>query len=259
MTTNLDNEPKTPRDAESWAKTSGPLKVSDAPAGATNLNVDGAQVTSPMQGFGRMWQNTFRIWLHGCQLSPVEVMQLWKENFANLQPEYNRFYASREGVKPGEVMLIDSSVPVMPGTPGVLPVSTGVMVMYSDEQMFTVITPEGHPESGWNTFSTFEENGVTVAQIQSMVRATDPLYEFGLRFMGGSKMQEQIWTHVLESLARLCGVNGQVEMTKVIIDSKLQWSYAGNIWKNAVLRTTIHKVTSPLRWIGRRVFRSGKA
>jgi hypothetical protein len=50
------------------------------------------------------------------------------------------------GVKPGEVLLINATV-------GGMPVYTGVRVIYADEESFTVMIPEGHPESGWNTFS----------------------------------------------------------------------------------------------------------
>lgn len=255
MQTNDEQSPQAqePRDSKAWAKSPGTMQVRETPEGATNLNVDGQKITGPLQGFGQMWQNTFQIRLTGCPLSPEEVMKRWKENFVALQPEFNRFYPSRQGVEPGEVMLIDSTVPVMPGTPGVLPVTTGVMVLYADEQMFTVITPEGHPESGWNSFSTFEEDGVTVAQIQSMTRATDPIYEFGLRFMGGSRMQEKTWTHVLQALAELVGVKAQVVMTKKILDPSLQWSQAKNVWKNAVLRTTFYKLATPFRWIGNRL------
>lgn len=259
MTADIQNEPQEPRDQKSWAKTTGKLHVHETPEGATNLNVDGAKVTGPMQGFGQMWQNTFRVYLHGCKLGPQEVMKLWKENFTTLQPEFNKFYPSRQGVEPGEVMLIDSTVPVVPGTPGVLPVATGVMILYSDDQMFTVMTPEGHPESGWNTFSTFEEDGVTVAQIQSMTRATDPIYEFGLRFMGGSQMQENTWKHVLKSLAEMVGVSNEVTMNKTLIDSSVQWSQAKNIWKNAVVRTTFYKLATPFRWVGKRVRKSDKS
>src|SRR5207244_3584905 len=100
------------------------------------------------------------------------------------------------GVAPGDVVLINASLQGMP-------VGTGVMVLYADDETFTLMTPQGHPESGWVTFSAFEdaaEAGTIVAQVQSMARANDPIYELGFKF-GGSKAQEQIWTHVLTSLA----------------------------------------------------------
>ena len=69
------------------------------------------------------------------------------------------------GVKPGEVLLINATV-------GGMPVYTGVRVIYADDESFTVMTPEGHPESGWNTFSAYVDDGTTVAQIQSLAPTT---------------------------------------------------------------------------------------
>jgi hypothetical protein len=65
------------------------------------------------------------------------------------------------------------------------------MVLYADDESFTVITPEGHPESGWITFSAYQDDDDTVAQVQSLARANDPLYELGFRVLG-SKAHEKI-------------------------------------------------------------------
>ena len=74
------------------------------------------------------------------------------------------FHPPLDGVAPGEVMLINASVQGMP-------VYTGVMVLYADEESFTVMTAEGLPEAGWNTFSAYEDgDGTTVAQVQSLAR-----------------------------------------------------------------------------------------
>jgi hypothetical protein len=32
---------------------------------------------SPLQGFGQMWQKTFRIRLNGAQVKPAEVIKTW--------------------------------------------------------------------------------------------------------------------------------------------------------------------------------------
>lgn len=77
---------------------------------------------------------------------------------------------------------------------------TGVRVIYADEESFTVMTPEGHPEPGCNTFSANRDEGTTLAQIQSLARANDPSYEVRFRVVGSTE-QEKIWTHVLKSLA----------------------------------------------------------
>jgi hypothetical protein len=160
-------------------------------------------------------------------------------------PDNSRFYPSLTGVAPGEVVLINAT---LPGIPGGMPVSTGVMILYADDESFTVMTPEGHPESGFNTFSAYEDDGATVAQIQSLARANDPVFELGFRFMGGSSQQEKIWHHVLTQLADNFGVEGQVEMQKVCVDSRMQWSQAKNVWHNAIIRTTLN---TPRRWAKR--------
>jgi hypothetical protein len=86
---------------ERWARPVDRLKVSDVPAGAANINVDGREVMSPMQGFGALWQKTYRVRLAGANVTPQTVMQIWKENFPKFQPPENRFYPPLVGVKPG--------------------------------------------------------------------------------------------------------------------------------------------------------------
>ena len=240
------NNPPQARDAAAWAKPIDKLKVTGTPAGATNLNVDGKQVVSPLQGFGQLWQKTYRVALIGAPVSPAEVIQYWKEHLPDLMPPDSRFYPSLTGIQPGEVVLINANVPGVP-----MPVSTGVLILFADDESFAVMTPQGHPESGFNTFSAFTEDGVTVAQIQSLARANDPIFEFGFRFMGGSKQQENIWRHVLTTLAAQFSVTAQVEMRKVCVDSRLQWSQAKNVWHNSIVRTTLNL---PVR-LTRKVFK----
>ena len=228
-------------DATAWARPVSKLKVSDVPTGAVNLNVDGRQVVGPLQGFGQLWQKTYRVRLCGADVTPAEVVRVWKERFPEFHPPQNRFYPSVAGVQPGEVVLINASV-------AGLPVDAGVMVMYADDESFTLMTPEGFPESGWNTFSAYEEDGCTVAQVQSMARAADPIYEISFRLFA-SKAQEKIWTHVLASLAAHFGmVHANVEMHKICLDPKLQWSQVKNVWNNAGARTMMYLMMAPLRW-----------
>lgn len=246
-----------PRDARHWARLAGTLRVGEVPAGAINLNVDGRHVVGPLQGFGQMWQKTYRVRLEGATATPAEVIAVWKENFPKFQPPGNHFYPSVAGVQPGEVVLIDTMLPVVPGLPGMIPMASGVMVLYSDDESFTVMTPEGFPESGWNTFSAYEdEDGTTVAQVQSIARANDPIYEVGFRFMGGARQQEETWMYVLTSLARHFGVEGPVEMIVALLDPRLQWSQARNVWHNAGVRSMLYTAAAPLRWVRERLKRS---
>src|SRR5918998_1678824 len=146
-----------------WARSGERLQAPDAPAGAVNLNVTGRQVVGPLQGFGPLWQKTYRVRLTGATVTPTELVSVWKAEFPRFHPPENRFYPSLAGIQPGEVVLINAM------TPGGL-VSTGVMVLYADDESFTLMTPEGHPESGWITFSAYrdEDDGCIVAQVQSM-------------------------------------------------------------------------------------------
>jgi hypothetical protein len=231
-----------PRDATYWAQPVSKLKVSETPPDAVNLNVEGRQVVGPLQGFGQMWQKTYRVRLNGANVTPAQVVAVWKAHLPQLMPPDSRFYPSLAGVRPGEVVLINATVAGMP-------VSTGVMILYADDVSFTVMTPEGHPESGFNTFSAYEEDGSVIAQVQSLARANDPIYEFGFRFMGGSKVQERIWHHVLTSLAAQFGAQVPVEMQKACVDPRLQWRQAKNVWQNAQIRTVIYMMATPVRWI----------
>ena len=89
------------RDTAFWAEPVETLMVSEAPAGAVNLNVDGRTVMGPLQGFGKLWQKTYRVELSGADVTPAEVVKIWKERFPEFQPPQNRFYPSMAGVKPG--------------------------------------------------------------------------------------------------------------------------------------------------------------
>jgi hypothetical protein len=237
---------QTSRDQAYWAKPVSSLSVGQVSAGAVNLNVEGRQTVGPLMGFGQLWQKTYRIRL-GKDITPEQVVRAWKENLPALMPPDSRFYPSLSGVAPGEVVLINAT---LPGLPGGIPVSTGVRIIYADDVSFTVMTPAGHPEAGFNTFSAFEEDGETVAQIQSLGRANDPVYELGYRLMGGAKQQEGIWQHVLRSLAAHFDVTGQVEMQKVIVDPRLQWRHAGNIRHNALIRTVLYTPVRVARSLG---------
>ena len=230
-----------PRDAPYWTHSVSALKVSNVPSGALNLNVDGKHAVGPLQGFGKMWQKTYRVSLQGTAVEAREVIKTWKENFPRFWPAGNRFYAPLTGIAPGEVALLNIRA-------GGVALSTGVLVLYADEESFTLMTPQGHLFAGWITFSAYSDGDSIVAQAQVLMRANDPIYELGLRF-GGHKQEDVFWQHTLKALAAEFDVNEQVRTEVVCIDPHLQWSQAKNIWHNAAMRTTIYKVTTPLRWI----------
>jgi hypothetical protein len=234
---------------QAWARPVESLRTDGTHDEAFSVNLDGRHVVSPLQGFGQLWQRTYRVRLSGVQATPAEVMTEWKSNFPKFQPPDNRFFAPSVGVKPGELLYINSNLMSGPGVSQMTGIASGVMIIYADEVSFTVMTPEGFPVSGWNTFSTFEEEGAVVAQVQGLERATDPIYEFGYRFLGGEKKQDATWTHVLRSLASHYGLTADVQQRKTCVDPALQWSNAGNIRHNAAIRTLFYRLGAPFRWL----------
>ncbi|MFA5077867.1 MAG: STAS domain-containing protein [Dehalococcoidia bacterium] len=214
-----------------WASPISRLQVKAMPNEAVNLNVKGRKVAGPMQGFGQLWQKTYRISLPG-EIEPAHAITVLKDNFTKFQPPANRFYPPPEGIRPGEVILINAD------TPGGL-VATGVMVLYAAPDSFTFITPQGHPEAGWVTFSSFKEGGSTTVQIQGLARAGDPVYELAFR-IAGSKLQQGIWTHVLQSMLKYMNMEGQVRVTPVCLDSHLQWGRFFNLFLNAQIFSMLY-------------------
>src|SRR3954470_9637985 len=101
------DEPPAARDVAIWAKSVSRLNVSDVPEGAVNLNVDGRRLTSPIQGFGKMWQKTYWVRLPVAQVSASDLIATWKQCFPAFWPEGNRFYAPLTGIEPGEVALLN--------------------------------------------------------------------------------------------------------------------------------------------------------
>ena len=226
-------------DESSWAGSVARLRVADMPARAVSLNVTGRRPVGPVEGFGPLWQKTYQQRLPGSRVTPAAAIKTLREDFPKFQPPQNRFYPSSAGIEPGEIVLINAS------TPGG-PVYTGVMVLYADEESFTFITPQGHPESGWVNFSAFEEDGMTVVQILGLARANDPVYEAAFRLVG-SRVQEGIWRHVLSSLATYLGAEPNIQIHKDRVDGRLRWGAVANVRHNAQIRSLLYAPVALLR------------
>ena len=243
--------PAASRDA-AWAQPVDKLQASGVPAGAMNLNVTGRQLAGPLQGFGQLWQKTYRVRLSGASVSAQQVIKTWRENFPKFWPKGNNFYAPLTSIEPGEVAVLNLALP------GGMKLSTGVRVIYADDESFSFMTPEGHTYAAMITFSAFAEDDATIAQVQPLIRASDPIYELGIRVGMVQKMEDQFWHHTLKSLAAHFGVEGaSVEQKNTLVDPKLQWRYARNIWNNAAIRTTLYVAATPVRWVGKLFSRKG--
>lgn len=227
-------ELKTNADNTGWAPAVTRLKITEKPEEAVKLNMNNRRVLGPLQGFGPMWEKTYSLEINKPGLKPADVITVMKQHLPEFQPSQNKFYATSRGIKAGELVFIDSI------TPGGL-VSTGVLVLYVDDLSFTLMTPQGHPEAGWVTFSASSAGKAVRMQIQGLVRSSDPFFELAFR-MVGSKFQETIWKYVLTSLASYLDVTAPVQMTKKRIASDLQWSKTGNIYYNSQIRSLPYNI-----------------
>ncbi len=234
-------KPARQNDTTHWAQLEAALRVDAIPDGAVSLNVNGRQVVGPLQGFGPLWQKTFRTSLGSRIATPEEVVRVWKEHLPDFQPRQNRFFPSVQGIVPGQIVLINAMLSGMP-------MKTGVLVLYADETAFTLMTPQGHMESGWVTFSAFSRDGATICQIQTLARTNDPIYELGFRMIG-YKAQNNVWKYVLISLAAYFDVEAPVELHLECLDRRLQWRYASNVWQNATIRSMLYSFGAPVRWL----------
>jgi hypothetical protein len=236
------------RDDSAWARPVERLTASDG-----HINVTGRRPTAPMNGFGRMWQKTYRARIGAAAAtSPETLIAAWKQRFPEFWPAGNRFFAPLAGIAPGEVAALDLTMP------GGLKLSTGVLVLFADEESFTLMTPEGHMFAGWITFSAFVEDGATYAQAQVLMRASDPLYELGMS-LGGNRQEDAHWVHTLSALAAHFGVEASVEVQSVCVDRRRQWSRAGNVWQNAGIRSAVHMLSAPVRILSRPFARGARA
>ena len=233
---------------ESWAKSVKHLSVDSVPEGAVNLNVEGRRLASPIQGFGKMWQKTYRVSIPRERASATEVIATWKERFPEFWPDGNHFYGSLTGIAPGDVALLNMALP------GRMKLSTGVMVLYADEESFTLMTPEGHMLAGWITFSAAETGDQTVAQAQVLMRASDPIFEMGLA-MGGHRQEDRFWHHTLTAVAAHFGQEAEVATQVTCVDKRRQWAHWTNVWHSAAIRSTIYTAGTPGRALRRRLSR----
>lgn len=222
-----------PRNADNWAKPVDEFDVAEMGADVPKGNVQGRKPISPLQGFGQLWQKNYEVSVPNG--TPEEVIATWKENFGEFWYPSQRFYAPAGGISPGEIAVVG-------GGKGPTKVTTGVRVIYADDRSWSYMNPEGHPWAAIITFSAHEDDaGETVAKIDLLVRANDPLYEAGFKIYT-SRLEDKIWIHTLKEVSKHFGaVDPQVTMESRLVDKRRQWSEMRNIWKNSAVRTLLRQ------------------
>ena len=248
----MTDQPKS-RDEQYWAKPTPSLHVEhELPTNAINRNVEGRKTTGLSGGFGKMWQKTYEVELRGTSATPTQVIKSWKEHFPEFWPKGNLFFAPLSGIGPGDV------VPLSLKMPGGMRLMTGILVLYADDESFSYTMPEGGMFGGMITFRAHVRDGVTVAEVQAMIRAADPIYELAMMF-GGHGMEDKQWVHVLTSVAHHFGATeSKPTHSRTLVDRKRQWKHFGNVRKNAAIRSGFYMLGAPFRAIAKPFHRTHK-
>ena len=238
-----------PRDAGNWAAKVERLAVEQRD-GVRGTNVAGRRLTGPVQGFGKMWEKSYSL-NAGQVTTPQDAIATWKAHFPEFWPKGNRFAGALAGISPGDVALLDLAMG------GGVKLSTGVFVLYADQESFTLMTPQGHMFAGWITFSSERAGEATIVRAHVLMRANDPLYEVGMT-LGGHAKEDRFWAQTLTALGTRLGVpDPQVETRSTCVDSHRQWRNAKNIWHNAMLRSTLQTLAAPITALRRRSRHAG--
>lgn len=247
------NGARLPRDAGNWSKPVARLQTAGVPEGAINLNVDGRRLAGPMQGFGKLWQKTYRMTLPAERVSAKDLVSEWKAHFGEFWPKGAYFYGPLTSLNPGDVAVLN-----LKAGAGVK-LSTGVFVMYADETSFTFMDAEGHQFSAWITFSAEDTPDGTLVQIQPLLRTSDPLYELAWPVM--SRMEDRFWDKTMHNLAAHFGLVEGITVSRqvVCVDKKRQWRNWRNIRHNAGIRSFVYALGAPFRVAAKPFRRRAKA
>jgi hypothetical protein len=222
--------------ADAWATPRDRLEVGEGAVGDAAA-VHGRRLSGPIQGFGRLWQKTYTVPLEGVAVAPAEVITAWRQRFGEFWPDDVTFHAPLAGLEPGEVALFD-------GRAGAVTLSSGVLVLYADDESFSFLTPEGHWFSGMITFSASRDDDLTAARVQVLIRANDPLMELMMP-LRIHRQEDRFWRATLTALARHHGVEDpQVQADVVCVDRRRQWRRFGNIRDDAAFRSLLRPFRS---------------
>jgi anti-anti-sigma regulatory factor len=222
-----------PWPATGWAHHLGRARPDSTPSEVPSQLVQGRRVEGPAKGFGQLWDKVYEVRLSGVETSPVQVVQLCKERLGELWPDGAELYLPPSGVVPGATGVIKLRLP------GGVPLVTGIRVIHSGDTSFTFATLRGHMEAGWITFCAYQDEGITVARVESLARTGDPMFEMGF-LLFGHREQERFWTRTLENLARQLGASQRVQVVKSCPDPRRRWSGVTNLPLNAAARTTFY-------------------
>jgi len=228
-----------------WAQSLPPVDLSAFPREVPRINVQGQPVCGPASGFGRLWHKVYGAGLPGMQIGPEAVVSEWRDHFGDFWPAGNRMHLGPAGVAPGAPGVITLTVP-----PG-MQLITGIQVAYSGPDSFVFLPVRGHMFCGLIVFGALMAGDGLEAQVQVLVRASDPLWETAM-ILGGFSQEDQSWFHTLSQLARHLGTATKPRLCASVVDEQRAWSESGGVIFNSAVWSGLYQAAGLLRGLGGR-------
>ncbi len=143
--------------------------------------------------------------MQGSNVTPQDVIAAWKAHFPDFWPKGNRFFMPLSSITPGDVAGAQHE----DARCGVK-MSTGIFVLYADDESFSFLMPEGqHVQRNDHVQRARRRTATTVAQAQALIRAQDPLYELGMKVGVRTARRTSTGSTRSTSLAKYFGVDRQ--------------------------------------------------
>ena len=121
--------------------------------------------------------------------------------------------------------------------PGGMKLSTGVLVLYADDESFTLMTPQGHMFAGWITFSAFEDGRRDVRPGAGADARVRPALRDG-HDLGGHKQEDRFWEHTLRRWPQRSASRAEVDAeVGVRRPQPPVVATRRNVWHNAGIRS----------------------
>jgi hypothetical protein len=89
-----------------------------------------------------------------------------------------------------------------------------------------------------------------VAQVQVLMRASDPIFELGM-ILGGHRQEDAFGAETLRALGARFDLSPEVQTQTVCVDKRRQWSRWTNVWQSSAIRTSGYLGKAPLRHLPR--------
>lgn len=218
------------RSAPMHRRQAEPVREEELAPEVSPTNVAGRRVSGPSQGFGQLWRKRFWVLLDPA-FPPTDVVHEWKRNFSEFWPGESQLTGRID-----EQAVTGADLEMPAGTK----IATGLVVVRSDVDSFTLMTLQGHIFAGWVRFGARDDGPTTRVEVEVLMRAGDPVYEAGL-MLGGHKREEEFWKQTLVKVASHFDQPAPVAMEATLEDGRRQWSRVRNTWYNAAIRTQVQR------------------